>query len=72
MAVAALLVVSTGCGSDGADEGASFDEAFKSGATCAELFEIRNEWDPKSPLVEPANEALRSIGCYTAGSERTE
>lgn len=63
-----------GCGGGPADEGGeqSFEDAVDAGASCEELFEIRNEWDPKSPLIEPANETLRSIGCYNSSSERTD
>jgi hypothetical protein len=65
-----------GCG--GTSEGGavdglpSFQEAVDSAAPCSELFEIRNSWDPKSPMIEPANQTLRSIGCYSATSERTD
>lgn len=72
-AVCASLIF-TGCGGGESDEAGerSFEEAVDAGASCEELFEIRNGWDPKSPRIEPANEVLRSIGCYSASSERTD
>ncbi|WP_087485574.1 hypothetical protein [Brachybacterium massiliense] len=67
-------VALSACGSGPADTGTyeGFNDALESGATCAELFEIRNEWDPKSSKVVQANEALREIGCYSSSSTRTD
>lgn len=63
-----LSLVLTAC----EEEPESFDSAVGSGAPCSELFDIRNSWDPKSELIESANEVLRDIGCYSASSERTD
>ena len=66
-------VALTACnGSADTDTYEGFNDALESGATCAELFEIRNEWDPKSSKVVQANEALREIGCYSSGSTRND
>ena len=55
-----------------AGEEQSFSQALKSGASCSELFDIRNEVDPKSPLIEEMNEQLGAVGCGSSGSERTD
>lgn len=49
-----------------------FNDALDAGATCAELFEIRNERDQHSSLVVRANEALREIGCFSSSLTRTD
>jgi hypothetical protein len=71
----ALVLTLTACGGSGdaADEGLpGFQDAVDSGAPCSELFEIRNSWEPDSANVERANETLRSIGCFSRTSERTD
>lgn len=55
-----------------ATDSPSFSQALKSGASCSELFEIRNEVDPKSPLIEEMNDQLREVGCGSSGDERTD
>lgn len=72
----AVVLTLAGCGGSGPSEGdaggQSFDDALDNGASCQELFDIRNELDPKDPAIEDINETLRSIGCYSATSERTD
>lgn len=72
----ALVAALAGCGGSepGQEDtgGRSFDGALDSGASCQELFDIRNELDPKDPAIEDINQTLRSIGCYSATSERTD
>lgn len=69
-AIAVAAILASACdNSTGTDD---FDQAVEDGASCAELFEIRNELDPHSPLITQANERLRSIGCYMSSSERTD
>lgn len=70
--VALLFALVAACGGDDAGGGLSFDEAVDAGEPCDVLFEIRNEFDPDSPLIESANERLRSIGCFSSTSERTD
>jgi tRNA U54 and U55 pseudouridine synthase Pus10 len=48
-----------------------FKARLDEGAGCAELFDIRNRLDPKSPFVVRINEELRAIGCYSSGSVRS-
>lgn len=72
-AASLAAVILAGCGGSSEQNGElSFDEAFDAGEPCSVLFEIRNQWDPDSPLIEEANERLRSIGCYHSGAERTD
>ena len=71
----ATLAVLTGCASSEetpSEDQRSFGEALDSGAPCGELFDIRNELDPKDPAIETINESLRSIGCFNSSSERTD
>ncbi len=73
--VAAFVTgIITGCGggSDSSADDRSFEQAVDEGASCEELFEIRNGWDSDDPLIQPANETLRSIGCFSSSSERTD
>ena len=63
----------TACG--GSDEGdpvERFIERRDAGASCAELFDIRNDLDPHDDLIPTINEGLRNIGCYSATSDRTD
>lgn len=48
-----------------------FRAAFNRGASCPELFGLRNRMHPKDPLKPQANEDLRSIGCNTSQSSRS-
>lgn len=48
-----------------------FKQRLDAGASCAELFEIRNSLDPKASVVVRLNEELRVIGCYSSGSVRS-
>lgn len=48
-----------------------FKQRLDAGASCAELFGIRNSLDPKSPVVERMNEELRGIGCYSSSNVRS-
>jgi hypothetical protein len=47
-----------------------FRGAIEAGASCAELFDLRNEADPSDPLVEQMNEDLGSMGCLSRSSTR--
>lgn len=49
-----------------------FYARLKAGAECPELFDLRNELDPKDPEIPKMNERLREIGCYSSTSERTD
>ena len=47
-----------------------FREAIEDGASCAELFDLRNHVDPSDPMMEQMNEDLRSVGCFSRSSTR--
>jgi hypothetical protein len=49
---------------------ATFQQRLTAGASCAELFEIRQSMDPKGPNMPAVNQSLREIGCYTSTSVR--
>lgn len=71
------LVALVGCSSTSeAETRRETLEAFRlqleAGMPCFGLFEIRNELDPKDPVIEQMNEMLREIGCYLDTSERTD
>lgn len=71
VALAAALLLAA-CGDDGSNGGTSFEEALQDGATCQELFDIRNAADPDSPKIPEWNEQLREIGCFSSSSTRTD
>jgi hypothetical protein len=48
-----------------------FKQRLDAGASCAELFEIRNSLDPKAMVVVRMNEELREVGCYSSESVRS-
>ena len=70
--VTLLLLLSVGCESESNGAYAAFQQRLEAGATCEELFTIRNEIDPKSPLPERMNRALREVGCYLSSSTRSD
>lgn len=72
--VVLLAVLVAGCGGGEVEqqESLSFDDLVASGASCQRLFDVRNSWPPDSPLVVEANETLRSIGCFSSSSTRTD
>ncbi|HEX7349644.1 hypothetical protein [Brachybacterium sp.] len=72
VAVIALLALSA-CASSTSTSGLEeFESSLEGGASCEELFELRNELDPSSHTVVEANEALQEIGCYSSSSTRTD
>lgn len=74
-ALIALFAVSCDGNTNATDSSSgsrSFAAALNAGATCAELFEIRNEPDPKDAVVETMNAELRRIGCFSSSSTRTD
>jgi len=48
-----------------------FKERLDAGATCQELFSLRNSFDPSSADTPKINEDLRSIGCHSNSSVRS-
>lgn len=62
-----LLAVLAACSSS--DASVNFTWRLEQGASCAELFEIRNQVGMQT---ERYNEQLREIGCFSANSERTD
>jgi hypothetical protein len=69
IAMVVLIAVTSGSHKSTAER---FDKAFDEGAPCHRLFEIRNELDPKDPLIYEMNSRLRSVRCYGSASERAE
>lgn len=51
---------------------ADFVEAFDAGTDCPELFEIRNNMDPKSEGKLAANDQLLSAGCLSNTDQRSD
>jgi hypothetical protein len=49
-----------------------FQRRLAAGASCSELFEIRNDQDHASEVVERMNSDLRAIGCHSSGSVRSD
>lgn len=68
LALAAVLVAACAV-TDGAT---SFEQAIEDGASCQELFDIRNEVDPDHERIPEWNQQLRDIGCHSSGSTRTD
>ena len=48
----------------------AFRKALESGASCEELFDIRNQQNPNSRDTELMNDALGSVGCLSTDSVR--
>ena len=48
-----------------------FRSELRDGASCARLFEIRNDLSPKDPNHVRINDELAAIGCGSRDSERT-
>lgn len=73
-AFAGLLatLILAGCGGEEVGELTELRNAIEDDASCSELFEIRNSWDPDYPHMERANENLREIGCHSSTSARTD
>jgi hypothetical protein len=65
-----VLLIATGC--SGVSDYDVFKRELDSGATCARLFAIRNRLDSESPLIPTMNAELRSIGCSSSTSTRTQ
>ena len=55
---------------DTADVFADFMRELEAGASCEELFAIRNSADPKSPIISRMNTELSSVGCHSSSSIR--
>lgn len=66
------LISLAGCTEEDTPPSGGFYGRLEAGANCPELFEIRNELDPKDPDIPEMNDRLREIGCYSASSERTD
>lgn len=67
--VLAAMTAAAGCSSSG--QSVNFTRRLESGASCSELFEIRNKIGSET-LNERYNRQLREIGCYSSSSERTD
>ena len=77
--VAMLTLLAGGCGGSATSgDGAGtpgikdLERLVETDATCAELIEMKNAIDPKSADYTAAPDVLRSVGCYSVTSERTD
>jgi hypothetical protein len=70
-AVALPLLALTACAST-QNEHEAFREALEQGASCAELFELRNDMDRSETNIDTVNAELREVGCYSSSSTRTD
>lgn len=74
MAAGALILVAVlmtpWSGDD--DDVRNFDEAVEDGASCSELYEIREAWPPQYVEIPEWNRTLREIGCTSPTATRTD
>lgn len=72
VAIAGFLLLLAVCDTRSAME--RFTDALEDGASCAELFEIRNEFHPREEAtsVQIANSRLRRVGCVSSSATRTD
>lgn len=70
-ALVVAFATNIGCGGE-TGEYSIFRQRLEHGATCAELFQLRNSTDPKSAVVAMMNRDLREIGCNSSSSVRRE
>lgn len=52
------------------DQYETFTAELSSGASCGDLYAIRNDMDPADPTIPQINADLRRIGCYSSTSVR--
>ena len=69
LAVLALLILQYGAVER--PERRGFDAAMREGASCAELFAIRNR-ETNDQTIERMNQRLRNVGCFSSSSRRTD
>ena len=69
---AVLTTAMIACGSESSEIIEEFMNDLHAGASCEELFVMRNSVDPSDPITDRMNRELRSIGCYSSSSERTD
>jgi hypothetical protein len=66
---------SSPAGSEPVQDYAAFTRELQAGASCEDLFELRNSIqrsiDPASADIERMNEDLRPVGCFLSSSTRT-
>ena len=68
---AALLLMLSAC-APAQSEHDAFREELEGGASCAELFELRNDMDRSETNIDTVNAELREVGCYSSSSTRTD
>ena len=66
------MLLVTACSDGNTSGGTTFEDALQDGATCQELYDIRNAADPDSPQIPEWNEQLREIGCFSSSATRTD
>lgn len=64
-----VCLLSSACSGSSIEQ---LETAADDGATCQELFDVRNNWESDDPDMEEANEVLRSIGCTHSAATRTD
>jgi hypothetical protein len=67
-----LALTATSCVSSGVDSYEDFSSAVDSGATCAQLIDMRSNFDDRPRLQEKIDSDLEEIGCKSTSSERTD
>lgn len=70
-AAAIGITILTACNAGGPGT-PSFEDMVESGASCEELYEIRNRADADDERIRGWNEQLREIGCFSSTSTRTD
>lgn len=72
VAAAALPLLALSACAPAQSEHEEFQEALEDGASCTELFELRNDMDRSETNIDTVNQELREIGCYSSSSTRTD
>jgi hypothetical protein len=67
-----LALTATSCVGIGVDSYEEFRSAVDSGATCAQLIDMRTNFDERPSVQERIDSDLEEIGCKSTSSERTD
>lgn len=70
--LAAITLALLSACSNATDATEQFELSIEDGASCAELFEIRNSVASDDARIPEWNQQLRAIGCHSSGSTRTD
>lgn len=72
VALAAVMALAVGCVSTGIDSYKDFRSAVDSGATCAQLIDMRTNFNDRPKVQDKVDADLEEIGCTNADAERTD